>query len=179
MSFLTRHPIWLALAVAAVLSIQLVPHSTFVGDDYIQLGILEGTTEGFGAGPFDLYDFMDGSTEGVRRKMESGPVPWFVHPQLEVHFFRPVSSALLALDHVIFGLRPWGYRIQAIVWYLLIVAVYGAWLRLVQPAGDRGRDAGRTLGPAAVLAASDSCLDSSNWLSAVFTRASARVSAIS
>ena len=51
MSFLRRHPISLALAVAAVLSIQLVPQSTFFGDDYIQLGILEGTTEGFGAGP--------------------------------------------------------------------------------------------------------------------------------
>ena len=75
-----RHQIFFALAVAAVLSIQLVPQSTFFGDDYIQLGSLEGTTEGFGAGPFDLYDFMDGSTESIQRKMESGPVPWFVHP---------------------------------------------------------------------------------------------------
>ena len=40
MSFLKRHPISLALAVAAVLSIQLVPQSTFFSDDYIQLGIL-------------------------------------------------------------------------------------------------------------------------------------------
>jgi hypothetical protein len=66
---------------------------------------------------------MDGSTEGVRRSMESGPIPWFVHPQLKVNFLRPVSSALLALDHAFFGLRPWGYRIQAILWYLVIIAV--------------------------------------------------------
>jgi hypothetical protein len=63
-----------------VQSIQLVPQSAFSGDDYIQFGTLEGTTQGFGSGPFDLYSFMDGSTEGVRRIMESGPIPCFVHP---------------------------------------------------------------------------------------------------
>jgi len=97
MGLIRRHPIVLALAVAAVLSIQLVPQSTFFGDDYIRLGILEGTTEGIHATPLDLYCFMDGSTESVRNSMETGPIPWFVHPQFKVNFFRPVSSASLAL----------------------------------------------------------------------------------
>ena len=38
MSLIIRRPILLAVAVALVLSIQLVPQSTFYGDDYIQLG---------------------------------------------------------------------------------------------------------------------------------------------
>ena len=172
MSFLRRHPISLALAVAAVLSIQLVPQSTFFGDDYIQLGILEGTTEGFGAGPFNLYGFMDGSTEGVRRSMESGPVPWFVHPQLKVHFLRPVSSALLALDHAIFGLRPWGYRIQAILWYLLIVAAYGVWLRRMTPVAPRNGDGevpGAAIGSATLLALFIFAVSDAHWVNVAWT----------
>jgi hypothetical protein len=172
MSFLRRHPISLALAVAAVLSIQLVPQSTFFGDDYIQLGILEGTTEGFGAGPFNLYGFMDGSTEGVRRSMERGPVPWFVHPQLKVHFLRPVSSALLALDHAIFGLRPWGYRIQAILWYLLIVAAYGVWLRRMTPVAPRNGDGevpGAAIGSATLLALFIFAVSDAHWVNVAWT----------
>jgi len=167
-----RHPILLALAVAAVLSVQLVPQSTFFGDDYIQLGILEGTTEGIDARPFDLYSFMDGSAESVRRSMEAGPVPWFAHPRLKVNFFRPASSALLALDHTIFGLRPWGYRIQAILWYLLIVGVYGIWLRRVQPTVGNGRDVEQscgTLGSAALLALFIFAVSDSHWVNVAWT----------
>lgn len=172
MGFVRRHPILLALAVAAVLSIQLVPQSTFFGDDHIQLGTLEETTEGIDATPFDLYGFMDGSTEDVRRSMETGPVPWFVHPRFKVNFFRPVSSALLVLDHAIFGLRPWGYRIQAILWYLLIIAVYGIWLRLVMPAVGRSSGVERwcgTSGSAALLALFIFAVSDPHWVNVAWT----------
>ncbi len=172
MGLIRRHPIVLALAVATVLSIQLVPQSTFFGDDYIQLGILEETTEGLDARPFDLYGFMDGSTESVARSMETGPVPWFAHPRFKVYFFRPLSSALLALDHAIFGLRPWGYRIQAILWYLLIIAVYGIWLRLVMPAVGRSSDVERpfgAFGSAAVLALFIFAVADPHWVNVAWT----------
>jgi hypothetical protein len=170
---MTRRPIWLALAVAAVLSIQLVPQSAFYGDDYIQLGILEETTEGISAGPLDLYGFMDGSAESVRKSMKSGPIPWFVHPRFKVNFFRPVSSALLVIDHKIFGLRPWGYRIQAILWYLLIVALYATWLRRLMPAAageSSDAEASRgALGSAALLALIIFAVSDSHWVNVAWT----------
>jgi hypothetical protein len=163
----SRRPIYLALAIAAVLSIQLVPQSVFFGDDYLQIGVLEGTTRGLDAGPLDLYGFMDGSPESVQRSVRTGPIPWFVHPRFKVNFFRPVSSALVALDHTIFGLSPWGYRVQAILWYLLIVALYAAWLRHVMPA-DRGE---RSVGlhPAAVLALLIFAVSDSHWVNVAWT----------
>jgi hypothetical protein len=161
-----RRPVWLALAIASALSIQLVPHSAFYGDDYIQLGILEGTTEVGSGSRLDLYAFMDGSPERVQRDIETGPVPWFVHPRFKVNFFRPISSALVMLDHAVFGLRPWGYRIQAIVWYLLVVALYAVWLRRVMPGEGRERGAYH---PAALLALFIFTASDSHWVNVAWT----------
>jgi len=42
---------------------------------------------------------------------DAGAFPWFFDPQFRMDFFRPLSSALLAADHAIFGLNPVGYRL--------------------------------------------------------------------
>jgi hypothetical protein len=95
-----------------------------------------------------------------------------VHPRFKVNFFRPISSALLALDHAVFGLRPWAYRIQAILWYLLIIAVYSVWLRLVAPGAGRGSDLGRPLArpaPAALLALFIFAVADPHWVNVAWT----------
>ena len=159
-----RHPgLWAAIIVLAF-TLPLIPHSHFYGDDYIQIGTLEGVFDRFGSAPFDLYAFTDGSTERWRRQTETGPIPWFVHPEMKVHFFRPVSSALLSLDHAFFGRNIRAYRIQAIMWYLLLVLVFGAWARRMIPLGE-----GAVQPFAAVLALVIFAVSDSSWVNVLWT----------
>jgi hypothetical protein len=161
---LTRRPeVWVALATL-LLTLPLVRHSHFYGDDYIQIGTLAGVFERFGTPPLDLYGFIDGSPERLERQMEAGPVPWFVHPSMKVRFFRPVSSALLALDQALFGRNVQGYRIQAILWYLLLVLTFGAWVRRIIPSGRAG-----SVSAGAVLAMIIFAVSDSHWVNVAWT----------
>jgi hypothetical protein len=159
-----RHPALWATVVVLILTVPLIPHSHFHGDDYIQIGTLEGVFDRFGTAPFDLYSFTDGSLERNKRQIETGPVPWFVHPEMKVHFFRPVSSALLSLDHALFGRNIRAYRIQAILWYVLLVLAFGAWARLMIPSADGG-----FWPPAAILALIIFAVSDSQWVNVLWT----------
>ena len=145
------------------LTVPLVPHSHFYGDDYIQIGTLEGTFDQFGSPPFDLYRFADGSTERMKRLIETGPFPWFVHPEMKTHFFRPVSSALLTLDHALFGRHVQLYRIQAILWYLLLVLAFWAWMCRMIPT------TGRRIWAVPVLALLIFAVSDSHWSNVLWT----------
>jgi hypothetical protein len=135
----SRHATLVAVSLALLLSIPSVFHSHFLGDDRIHLGTVEGIFERFGSAPFGLYGFVDGSAERVFRQMETGPLPWNAHPNMKVNFFRPVSSGLLALDHALFKRRSRGYRIQSLLWYLLLIAVFARWLPRVLSGGTGRR----------------------------------------
>ncbi len=161
-AFARRHEIWITVVVL-VLTVPLITHSHFFGDDYIQVGTLEGTFDQFGSAPFDLYGFADGSTERMRRLIETGPLPWFVHPEMKTHFFRPVSSALLALDHSLFGRNVQLYRIQAILWYLLLVLSFWAWTCQMIPTS------GRRIWPVAVIALLIFAVSDSHWSNVLWT----------
>jgi hypothetical protein len=158
-----RPELW-AAAIALILSLQLIPQSHFYGDDYIQIGTLEGSFDQFGSSPFNLYAFATGSEENMQRMIESGPMPWFVHPQMKVRFFRPVSSALLALDHALFGMEIRAYRIQAIMWYLLLVLAFAAWARLMIPPAE-----GASNMPALFVAVLVFAVSDSHWLNVLWT----------
>lgn len=157
-----RHEIWIA-AVVLTLTVPLVPHSHFYGDDYIQIGTLEGMFDQFGSAPFDLYGFADGSADHMRHSIATGPLPWFVHPEMKVHFLRPVSSALLTVDHALFGRQVQLYRIQAILWYLLLVLAFGAWARRMMPTAER------TIRLATVLALFIFTVSDSHWSNVLWT----------
>jgi hypothetical protein len=160
---LARRPqLWIAALVLA-LTVPLVPHSHFYGDDYIQIGTVEGVFDRFGSAPLDLYGFADGSRERAKRQVETGPMPWFVDPEMKVHFFRPVSSALLTLDHALFGRQIRAYRIQAILWYLLLVLAFAAWARRMIPA------VGGAIGPSVVLAVIIFVVSDSHWVNVLWT----------
>jgi len=158
-----RHPgLWSVLIVLG-LTLPLIPQSFFYGDDYIQIGTLDGVFDRFGSAPFDLYRFSDGTLESWNRQIENGPIPWFSHPEMKTHFFRPVSSGLLALDHAAFGLNAWAYRIQAILWYLLVVLAFAALARRLIPLGTSAWH------PAVVLALFIFAASDSHWVNVLWT----------
>jgi len=126
---------WPVALLAVFLGLAELPFASFMADDFIQLGTLEGVSSCGGQAPFRLYDIADGDPDHVLALKNAGAFPWFFAPDFRMAFFRPLSSALLALDHRLFGLRPLGYRVHGVIWFLLLAAGLGLLLRRLLPQG--------------------------------------------
>jgi hypothetical protein len=116
------------LAVPFVLAVLVhagALRAPFVLDDYAQHAMVEGTYPS-APGPFDLYDFVgDASRHALLKR---GIVPWWTHPRLVVRFWRPLASAMLALEHRVFGFHPLLYHLHSLVWWTLACAAVGVLL---------------------------------------------------
>ena len=127
------NPVVLAILLAVLMGVIELPFAAFMADDFIQLGILEHVSPCTWIGPTNLYTISDGDPVHVGIMKNAGAFPWFFGREFKMAFFRPLSSALLALDHVFFGLNPVGYRIHGILWFLLLVLGFGSLLRSILP----------------------------------------------
>lgn len=123
----------LVVALAALFGLAELPFAAFMADDFIQLGVLEGTSPDTWTGPLDLYTISDGVPEHVAAMKRAGAFPWFFRSDFKMAFLRPASSALLALDHALFGLHPLGYRVHGVIWSLALAAGVGLLLRRALP----------------------------------------------
>ncbi len=121
---------WLSIGVAALISLPTLPLG-FITDDFVQMAVVEGSKE-LQATPFDLYRFAS-DPAGVRAFVELGAFPWWTLPDLKLAFWRPLSSALMVLDHAVFGRWAAGYHAHSVLWYLALVAAAGLVLRRVLP----------------------------------------------
>ena len=90
----------------------------FFFDDFLHLLTLRG--DGFGAAPLDLFQFATGDVDSMADYITSGPYPWYTWPALKLHFFRPLSSASMMLDHYLFAERPVLYHLHSAAWYMLL-----------------------------------------------------------
>ncbi len=121
--------------VCALAALIMVP-TLFAGfflDDYIHLLTLRG--EGTVAQPYDIFEFAPGDADVLFPMMNSGPYPWYTLPDLKLHFFRPLSSATMVLDHALFGEGAFFYHVHSLVWYVLLVgAVFLLFRRTMAPA---------------------------------------------
>src|SRR5258708_8927984 len=109
----------------------------FFTDDYTFIARLEGR----GPKPptvFGLYDFVGADPAETRALIRRGPFPWWTAPDLNVRFWRPLSSALFVLDHAVFGHAPFGYHVTALVLYSVFLAGVASLYREALPAGVRG-----------------------------------------
>jgi len=105
------------LLLAAVVGIGLALPTLEMGfmmDDYAQLALVE-SWHPKNAGTFNLYSFLD----------ELPIDPWWKHPELAVSMWRPLPSALLHLDHRLFGHRAVGYHLHSILWFAALLAACG------------------------------------------------------
>jgi hypothetical protein len=129
----------------------------FFADDYLQIAQLEGWSEN-PVGPLDLYSFVPPDRARLAALLDRG-APAFAAPSLELRFLRPLSSALMAGDHALFGRRPLPYHVHTLLWYAALLAVVGALFRRAAP---------RSLW---VLAFLIFCLDDGHALSVTFIAA--------
>lgn len=102
----------------------------FAMDDYAFLAWLEGKLPKR-VTPFDLYEFAPGDRHGNFEMIRRGPWPWYTDLDLKVRFFRPLSSALLWLDHALFGTAPIGFHLHSLLWHLAFLIGAGLLLRAV------------------------------------------------
>ena len=84
----------------------------FFADDYWMLNALDGVEQN--AAPwYDLYRFVDRARAGLGG---AGTVPWWSAPDLRFHLVRPLTSALFALDHRLFGHAAFGFHLHSLLW---------------------------------------------------------------
>jgi hypothetical protein len=128
--------VWAALAAASISIPSLF--AGFSSDDLVHRLVLEEQLPSYRLGALELYDFTPPRLPSATL-IDQGMFPWFASPELSLRFLRPVSSASLALDHVLFGRAPLLAHLQSWLWMVLLAA---AAARLYQ----------RWFGPGAALA---------------------------
>lgn len=122
----------LALAWALLLGLPTLPVG-YVLDDHVHRYAFTGFPTP--ARGLDLFSFTPKEAGGLEPFIRSGPFPWWTHPELRVRFFRPLSSALLHLDHALFPEQPLPAHVHSLLWNLAFVAVGLLLLRRLVPAG--------------------------------------------
>jgi hypothetical protein len=102
----------------------------FSSDDLTHRLALEGALPWYTGGAIGLYDFTPPSMQAPEF-IEQGLFPWFSDPGLSLRFLRPLSSASLWLDHVLFGRNALLAHVQSLVWMLVLVvtasSLYRRW----------------------------------------------------
>ena len=106
----------------------------FIGDDYMQIAQLERWSP-VTASPLDLYVFVPRDAAAVERLRQEGILPYFSAPELKIAFLRPLTSALMWLDHTLFERRPPGYHVHTLLWFGGLLLVVAALLRRALPGG--------------------------------------------
>jgi len=120
-SLASQRGFWLVctLIVGAIVFLPAL-RTPFLLDDYLQASMIEGT---FPAkrGPTELYDFVNERDREVLK--ERGMLPWWSHPELQIRFFRPLSSLLRFAEHRVIGERPVLLHLHSFLWWALAVAL--------------------------------------------------------
>ncbi|EDM78918.1 hypothetical protein PPSIR1_03578 [Plesiocystis pacifica SIR-1] len=136
----------LVLALVAVFARRDAIDTGVVSDDYMHHAMLAGIypatgEDGRDRRPFDLYAFLPADAEGLDEHAAVGTTPWWsVLPNdpdadggsVRFAVLRPLSSALLTLDHALFpGRSARRWHLHSLLW--LLAAIAGAalvWRRL-------------------------------------------------
>jgi hypothetical protein len=133
-----RSPITWGIAAALLVVVPQLRFAQFNTDDFSHLAVLEGIETHRGMGPLSLYCFINGDPGLLSERVAEGPTTWTADPSQTICFFRPLPSALIALNHRISGLNPVGYAIHSLGWYVLAILLLGILAKRVFP-DPRGR----------------------------------------
>ncbi len=125
---------WLAVALAIGVGLWMrLPalQAGFHTDDAVQVAMLR---DEFGAerSMFDLFRFADGTRDGLKL-METGYNPWWSQPNLRIAMFRPLASALIAVDYYLFGTDAVLAHAHSFVWWIAMVVAGALVLRRTLP----------------------------------------------
>jgi hypothetical protein len=123
--------VYFLVALLAVLLSAPSLFADFYCDDQWFVLRLDGAALAPKEGPFSLYTFASGAADQRARIVDHGPLLWWTEDGLRLAFCRPLSSALLWVDHAVAGRRPLVYHVHSIAWYVLAVLAAAHLLRRV------------------------------------------------
>jgi hypothetical protein len=126
---------WCAVAAIAALGLYLRREALwagFVGDDYAQLGMLDGQYP-LPRAPYNLFSFSDGTASEGFRLMRAGFYPWWVDPGLRLTMLRPLASLMIALDHRLFGSDAFLFHLHSAAWWFVMLGTIAAFFRKLFP----------------------------------------------
>ncbi|MEZ4390738.1 MAG: hypothetical protein R3A48_06540 [Polyangiales bacterium] len=143
-----------AICVAAALTRAPALVAPPLLDDHVQAAMLEGRYPA-PRSPFDLYAFARGDGRDRARLRAEGTLPWWTADDYQLVMLRPLSSALVAFDHLV--LRHWVLaRLHSLAWACALLWAAASLMR--KRAGDRAALVG-----AALLAADDALTSPVVW----------------
>jgi hypothetical protein len=108
-------------------------HNGFFSDDFVAAAMAEGKYAA-PRGKLDLFNFTDGTPEDYARLTRVGSLPWWTVPGLRLAMLRPLSSALVLLDHALFGDDAWAYHVHSLLWWFGAMLMAAVVLRDLFPA---------------------------------------------
>jgi hypothetical protein len=120
--------VWLGCVLLGIVLVLPSLRAGFFADDYLQIAQLEGWSLN-PSSAWDLYSFVKPDAALVDRLRGNGAIPYFAAPGLKVAFLRPLSSALMWLDHGLFGRWAVGYHIHSLLWYAAMLVTAAALLK--------------------------------------------------
>ena len=119
--------VWLVLA-ACVLTLPSL-FCGLAGDDYFNRAVALQNTDirCVPRSPFDAFAFVFSREDPafIKQGINAGIYPWWTHPQLQLAFFRPLSSLTHWLDFRLFPGSVWLMHAHSLIWYALLVLVAG------------------------------------------------------
>lgn len=130
-NFCKRRPILACILAGLVLCLPAVGPSLFL-DDYV-LGLIargEPRLPGLAQGRFDLFAFALGDVERNQALVALGlMLPWWSDPELQIVFFRPLSSLSHHLDFVAWPDTPELMYLHSLLWLGAAIAVVASLYR--------------------------------------------------
>jgi len=106
----------------------------FALDDYFHLANLEGLSAAK-LRWWELFTFAPADAARRSALIAEGTMPWWSAADLRLAFFRPLSSALVVMDHAVFGRWAPGWHLHALLWWGALLVCVGRCYRRVLPAG--------------------------------------------
>src|SRR4051812_20621834 len=94
---------------------------------------IEGVAPAPIPGPFHLYSFMTGAPGERDWLVRQSALPWWSADGIRLAFCRPLSSALLVLDHALAGRHPLLYHVHSMLWYVLAALAAARLFRRLLP----------------------------------------------
>lgn len=126
---------WIAALIAVLLCLPAV-WTGLNGDDYFHRSLLEQVDE-FARRSHPILDLFVFVPDDDRRDwmFETGFLPWWADPELNIGFLRPVTAATHVLDHTLWPDNPAVQHVHSLLWFALAVLMVGALYRRVHGGG--------------------------------------------
>lgn len=126
----------LVMAFAVVIRWDALDAGLFF-DDFAQDAMLDGRYPGAPASPWAAYAFYPDDPSQRRELAAQGALPWWAADEVRLTAWRPLSSALLALDRVVAPTRSEGaserWHLHSLVWLGASILAAALALRALLP----------------------------------------------